>query len=210
MICGMPGQFNTGNLLNLFFTLTVMAIFLLGCTFKQDGSVDTSKSGEWSVELREEEHKTIKHPNKKTYATIQTDGLQVSFQSDEVHFPSYTFAHKEFHLGEPVFLSSPAQRTSCPCVWCSLRDQKTQKIITFTGSSGWTRHRRHRTEHALSATKVICNVSRDAAMLRILLPPAERGGNLALSHPQVFICGDMRSPSADGFRRKIADTNLIT
>jgi hypothetical protein len=114
MICGMPGQFNTGNLLNLFFTLTVMAIFLLGCTFKQDGSVDTSKSGEWSVELREEEHKTIKHPNKKTYATIQTDGLQVSFQSDEVHFPSYTFAHKEFHLGEPVFLSSPGSKDLLP------------------------------------------------------------------------------------------------
>ena len=65
MICRMPGQGNTINLLNLFFTLAVMAIFLLGCTFKQDGSVDTSRQDDWSVELREEEHKTIKHPNKK-------------------------------------------------------------------------------------------------------------------------------------------------
>jgi hypothetical protein len=109
----MPGQGNTENLLNLFITLAVIAIFLLACTSKQDGSVDTSKL-EWSVELREIEHKTIKHPDKKIYAQIQFDGLQVSFPSDQGHFPSYTFAHNEFQLGEPVFLSSPGSKDLLP------------------------------------------------------------------------------------------------
>lgn len=114
MICRMAGQGNRVNLLNLFFTLAVMAIFLLACTSEQDGRFDTSGQDDWSVELREDEHKTVKHPDKKNYATILSNGLQVSFQGDQVHFPSYTFAHKEFQLDEPVFLSCPGSEDLLP------------------------------------------------------------------------------------------------
>lgn len=106
MIGGMPGRGKTENLLNLFFTLAVMAIFLLACTSKQDGSVDTSKPSR-IVELREEEHTAVKHPNKAIYAYIQPNGLQVSFKSNQAPIPRYTFEHKEFQLGETVFLLCP-------------------------------------------------------------------------------------------------------
>ena len=114
MICRMSAQRNTVNLLNLLFTLTVMAIFLLSCTSTRDGGIDTSGQDDWSVELREDEHKTIKHPDKKVYVQIQFDGLQVSFPSDQGHFPSYTFEHDKFQIGEPVFLSCPGSKDLLP------------------------------------------------------------------------------------------------
>jgi hypothetical protein len=107
MIYKMPGQAKTVNLPNLFFTLTVMAIFLLACT--KDGP----KQGR-SVELREAEHKTVQHPEKKYFASIWPDGLQVSFHTAQGHFGSYTFPHKEFQLGEPAFLSCPGSPDLLP------------------------------------------------------------------------------------------------
>ena len=111
-----PGQGNTVNLLNLFLTLAVMAIFLLGCNFKQDRSVERREAEQPDriVEVREAEHKAARSPNKKYTASILPDGLQVSFHTTQGHLGFYTFPHKEFRQGEPVFLLSPGSPELLP------------------------------------------------------------------------------------------------
>jgi hypothetical protein len=107
MICKMFRHTNPVSLRNLFFTSAVMAIFLLACT------KGTSKQ-DWSVKMREAEHKTVQHPEKKYFAKIWPDGLQVSFHTAQGHFGSYTFPHKEFLLGEPAFLLCPGSPDLLP------------------------------------------------------------------------------------------------
>jgi hypothetical protein len=84
-----------------------LAIFVTACA--QDPAEHA-----WSIELREAEHKTVQHPEKKYFATIWPDGLQVSFHTEQGHFGSYTFPTKEFPLGEPVFLLCPGSPDLLP------------------------------------------------------------------------------------------------
>jgi hypothetical protein len=107
MLCKVLRHANTISVRNLFFTLAVIAIFVIAC------SKDTAKQG-WSIELREAEHKTVQHPEKKYFATILPDGLQVSFHTTQGHFGSYTFPHKAFLLGEPTFLLCPGSPDLLP------------------------------------------------------------------------------------------------
>ena len=109
MIREMLRHVNPVSLRNLFFTSIVicLAIFVLACA--QDPAQHA-----WSIELREAEYKTVQHPEKKYFAKIWPDGLQVSFHTAQGHFGSYTFPHKEFPLGEPVFLSCPGSPELLP------------------------------------------------------------------------------------------------
>ena len=114
MLGKMPNQANPVMVRNVLLASAVvcLAIFLSACslgTSKQD----RGESG-WSIELREAEHKTVQHPEKKYFATIWPDGLQVSFHTAQGHFGSYTFPTKEFPLGEPVFLSCPGSPDLLP------------------------------------------------------------------------------------------------
>ena len=116
MLCKMLRHANPVSLGNRFFTSVVicLAIFVPACT--QDSAKHAQGPAEdaRSVELREAEHKTVQHPEKKYFATIWPDGLQVSFHTAQGHFGSYTFPHKEFPLGEPVFLLCPGSPELLP------------------------------------------------------------------------------------------------
>lgn len=107
MLCKMLRHANPVNVRNLFFAMVFLAIFVLAC------SRDSDKHP-WSVELREAEHKTVRHPDKRYYATIWPDGIQVSFDTAQGHFGSYTFPHKEFPSGEPMCLSCPGSPDLLP------------------------------------------------------------------------------------------------
>ena len=98
---------NRVSVQNLFFVVICLTLFVLAC------SKETAKN-DWSVELREAEYKTVQHPEKKYFATIWPDGLQVSFNTAQGHFGSYTFPHKAFPLGEPAFLSCPGSPDLLP------------------------------------------------------------------------------------------------
>lgn len=109
MFCEMFRNANAVSLRKLFFTPAVicLGIFILACP------QNAAKQG-WSVELREAEYKAVQHPEKKYYANIQPDGLQVSFHTAQGHFGSYTFPHKAFPQGEPAFLSCPGSPDLLP------------------------------------------------------------------------------------------------
>lgn len=117
MLCKMFRHANAVSLGNLFFALVFLAIFVLAC------SRDSDKHP-WSVELREAEHKTAKHPEKKYYTTIWPDGLQVSFHTIQGHFGSYTFPREEFPLGELAFLSCPGSPDLLPMRVVRLNDSE--------------------------------------------------------------------------------------
>lgn len=62
--------------------------------------------------LREADNtKTIKHPTKEYYyASIQYDGLQVTFVNMYGHMTGYTFQADAFPLNTPCALLSPGSR----------------------------------------------------------------------------------------------------
>jgi hypothetical protein len=66
------------------------------------------------VELVEAEYKTVRHPDKRFYATIQPDGLQVSFMTVMGNFGSYTFPMERFVVGQPAYLSCPGSPDLLP------------------------------------------------------------------------------------------------
>lgn len=105
---------NAVMLRNVLFTSAViwLGIFVPACA---PGSPKHDRSEQaWGIELREAEHKTVQHPEKKYFATILPDGLQVSFHTAQGHFGSYTFPTREFRLGEPVFLLCPGSPDLLP------------------------------------------------------------------------------------------------
>lgn len=105
---------NAVMLRNVLFTSAViwLAIFVPACA-PGPSKLDRSEQA-WSIELREAEYKTVQHPEKKYFATILPDGLQVSFHTAQGHFGSYTFPTREFPLGEPVFLLCPGSPDLLP------------------------------------------------------------------------------------------------
>ena len=105
---------NAVMLRNVLFTSAViwLAIFVPACA-PGPSNLDRSEQA-WSIELREAEYKTVQHPEKKYFATILPDGLQVSFHTAQGHFGSYTFPTREFPLGEPVFLLCPGSPDLLP------------------------------------------------------------------------------------------------
>lgn len=108
MICRMLKYANTVRIQNLLIALTAiyLVIFMSACLrLGKDSS---------SIELREAEHKTAQHPEKKYYASIQPDGIQVSFHTEQGHFGSYTFPHKAFTTGEPAYLLCPGSPELLP------------------------------------------------------------------------------------------------
>ena len=112
---------NRVSVRNLFFVVIYLAIFVLACSQNPDKEA-------WSIELREVEHKTAKHPEKKYYAQIWPDGLQVSFNTAQGHFGSYTFPSEEFPVGEPVFLSCPGSPDLLPMRVVRLNEANDYKI----------------------------------------------------------------------------------
>jgi len=113
MICQMFKYADTVRIRNLLFALVAiyLVIFVSACLrFEKHSGTEHA----WSVELREAEHKTVQHPEKKYSAKILPDGLQVSFHTAQGHFGSYTFPHKEFSLGEPMFLLCPGSPDLLP------------------------------------------------------------------------------------------------
>jgi hypothetical protein len=88
--------------------------FCFGATVAPAAFAQTTQQHEWVVEMREDEHKTTRHPTKKFYASIWPDGIQVSFAKGEDSFPSYTFPAKDFVLGEATYLLSPAMPSLLP------------------------------------------------------------------------------------------------
>ena len=101
MICQIFRYTNTVRVRNLLFIpiAIYLVIFMSACLPFAERS-----SGGWSVELREAEHKSVQHSEKKYYASIMPDGIQVSFHTAQGHFGSYTFPHRDFTPGEPTFL----------------------------------------------------------------------------------------------------------
>ena len=99
---------------NAVFTSAMISLAILvpACALGP-AKQDRAESG-WTIELREGEHKTVRHPDKKYFAMIWPDGLQVSFHTAQGHFGSYTFPVKEFPLGEPVFLLCPGSPDLLP------------------------------------------------------------------------------------------------
>jgi len=97
------------KLRNLLFTSAVigLAIFMPAC-FR--GPAQQA----WTVELQEGEYQTVRHPEKRYFATIWPDGLQVSFPAVQGHFGSYTFQQEKFPVGEPMFLSCPGSPDLLP------------------------------------------------------------------------------------------------
>ena len=116
MLCKMLRLVNPVCLQNLLFTSVVIcpAIFVPACTQDSAKHARGPIEGSRSVELREAEYKTAQHPEKKYFATILPDGLRVSFHTAQGHFGSYTFPHKEFPPGEPVFLLCPGSPDLLP------------------------------------------------------------------------------------------------
>jgi hypothetical protein len=111
------GEIMFNSIRKLFFISVVicLGLFNLGCPLtpiSQDSSNPNSQGS--IIELREAEHKAAQHPEKKYYANVQPDGLQVSFHTAQGHFGSYTFPHKAFTQGEPSFLSCPGSPDLLP------------------------------------------------------------------------------------------------
>jgi hypothetical protein len=123
MLCKMLSHANAVGLRNLFLTSAVMclAMFVPACT----KAPATNASG---IELREVEHKTIKHPVKDYFANIWPYGLQVSFNTAQGHFGTYEFPHNEFPLGEPTFLSCPGSPDFLPMRVVRLNEANDYKI----------------------------------------------------------------------------------
>ena len=114
MFCRFLRHANPVMVRNVLFTsaMICLAVFVSACA-RGPAKQDRAETG-WIVELREAEHKTVQHPEKKYYATIWPDGLQVSFHTAQGHFGSYTFPTREFPLGEPVFLLCPGSPDLLP------------------------------------------------------------------------------------------------
>ena len=66
------------------------------------------------AELREEEHRTVKHPDRDFYAGTWPDGFRVSFETAQGHFGDYSFPKGAFPIGEPVFLLPPGSPDLLP------------------------------------------------------------------------------------------------
>lgn len=107
MLCNIIRPANTVSVCNLFFVVVCLAVFVLACS-------QNPANNAWSIELREAEHKTAKHPEKKYFASIWPDGLQVSFHATQGHFGSYTFPHDAFPLRGRTFLSCPGSPELLP------------------------------------------------------------------------------------------------
>jgi hypothetical protein len=129
MLCKMLRQANPVRFRNLPFTSAVicLALFMSACAqattdtssgaTREPSRANRSQSGEthaWSIELRYAEHKTVKHPEKKIYATIWPDGIQVTFTTADGRFTPYTWEHEQFPVREPVFLSCHASLDLLP------------------------------------------------------------------------------------------------
>jgi hypothetical protein len=114
MFCKMLTSTSPLTVRNELFTsaMICLAILVPACALGPANPGRTEQA--WTIELREAEHKTVQHPEKKYFATIWPDGLQVSFHTAQGHFGSYTFPTKEFPLGEPVFLSCPGSPDLLP------------------------------------------------------------------------------------------------
>jgi hypothetical protein len=121
MLCKMLRHTNPVSLRNLFFTSVVIAIFVLAC------SQNPIRDG-WSIELREVEHKGVKHPEKHYFASILPGGLRVSFDTTQGHFGIYEFPHKEFPLGETAFLLCPGSPDFLPMRVVRLNEANDYKI----------------------------------------------------------------------------------
>jgi hypothetical protein len=107
---------------NMLFTSAVicLALFVSACAQapaehgqRERFTQDPPKHA-WRIELIYTEHKTVKHPKKKVYATIWPDGLQVSFTPKDGGFGSYMWEHEQFPVREPVFLSCKASLDLLP------------------------------------------------------------------------------------------------
>ena len=120
MICKMFRNANPVCLRKLFFTSAVicLGIFILACSQNsaKQGGINEAVDDEQGriIEVVDAEHKTVKHPDKKYYVTIQADGLQVSFHTAQGHYGYYTFPHKAFTQGEPAFLLCPGSPDLLP------------------------------------------------------------------------------------------------
>ena len=114
MFCKMLTSASALMVRNELFTSAMICLALLvpACA-PRPAKQDRAEPG-WIIEVREAQHKTVQHPEKKYYATIQPDGLQVSFHTAQGHFGSYTFPTREFPLGEPVFLLCPGSPDLLP------------------------------------------------------------------------------------------------
>ncbi len=128
MLCKMLRHANPISLRNLFCTSVVvcLAIFVTACSRDPANSQNPAEDA-WSVELREAEYKTVRHPEKRYYASIEPDGLQVSFNTAQGHFGSYTFPVREFPLGEPVFLLCPGSPDLLPMRVVRLNGEANQR-----------------------------------------------------------------------------------
>jgi hypothetical protein len=71
--------------------------------------------GNWTAELRESEHKTIRHPTRKFYASIWPDGVQVSFKNGAESFPTYTFPAENLFSERRSICCRQRCRICCPC-----------------------------------------------------------------------------------------------
>ncbi|HKO42713.1 MAG TPA: hypothetical protein VJU84_05460 [Pyrinomonadaceae bacterium] len=114
MFCKILRHANPVMVRNVLFTSAMLcqAIIVSGCA--QGPAKQNRAEPGWIIEVLEAEHKTVQHPEKKYYATIQPDGLQVSFHTAQGHFGSYTFPARDFPLGEPVFLLCPGSPDLLP------------------------------------------------------------------------------------------------
>jgi len=117
---------------NLLFTSAVICLALFVSAFaqapaehgqRQRFAQDPPKHA-WIVELREEEYKTVRHPEKRFYADIWSTGLQVHFKTALGHFGTYEFAHEKFPVGETAFLSCPGSPDLLPLRVVRLNDSE--------------------------------------------------------------------------------------
>ena len=114
MFCKMLRHANPAMVRNVLFTSAMICLAILVPACAQGPAKQDPAEHARSIELREAEYKTVQHPEKKYSAKILPDGLQVSFHTAQGHFGSYTFPHKEFPLGEPVFLLCPGSPDLLP------------------------------------------------------------------------------------------------
>ena len=131
MLCKIFRYTNPVRVLNLLFTSAVICLaplFVFSCqertrettvpigtkVTEERSSAQAPAEHAWSIELREEEYKTVRHPEKRFYADIWSTGLQVHFKTALGHFGTYEFAHEKFPVGVPAFLSCPGSPDLLP------------------------------------------------------------------------------------------------
>lgn len=76
----------------------------------------TTQASGPSITLIEREHKTSMHPTKHFFATVQPDGLQISFKRPAGPWGDYTFPTEAFPLNEPRILLSRGSPELLPVI----------------------------------------------------------------------------------------------